>query len=99
MATSRPRRGSRARKTSPMPPAPRGERISYGPSFVPGESGIRLIQFSVADQKGQVPCYARTAEVPAIAGPIPVVNLFLRREPLQFAVDHRLDRRGRQISV
>jgi hypothetical protein len=28
-----------------------GERISYGPSFVPGESGIRLSQFSVADQK------------------------------------------------
>src|ERR1035438_340821 len=56
MATSRPRRGSRARKTSPMPPAPMGERISYAPSFVPGESGIRLIQFSVADQKAVKSC-------------------------------------------
>jgi len=33
-----------------------GERISYGPSFVPGESGIRLIQFSVADQKAVKSC-------------------------------------------
>jgi len=30
-ATSRPRRGSLARDTSPIPPAPRRDRISYGP--------------------------------------------------------------------
>src|SRR5262249_47074989 len=35
MATSRPRRGSRARYTSPMPPAPRGPFTSYAPSLVP----------------------------------------------------------------
>ena len=32
IATSRPSRGSRARYTSPIPPAPSGARISYGPS-------------------------------------------------------------------
>ena len=36
-ATSRPRRVSRARKTSPMPPAPRGARTSYAPRRVPAE--------------------------------------------------------------
>src|SRR4051812_38972198 len=35
MATSRLRRPSRARYTSPMPPAPRGAVISYGPTRVP----------------------------------------------------------------
>src|SRR5206468_5667966 len=33
---SRPSRSSWARNTSPMPPAPRSERISYGPTRVPG---------------------------------------------------------------
>src|SRR5579864_692199 len=35
IATSRPSRVSRARYTSPMPPAPMSARISYGPSLVP----------------------------------------------------------------
>src|ERR1700722_3779768 len=35
MATSRRRRESRARYTSPLPPAPKRETISYGPSLVP----------------------------------------------------------------
>jgi len=35
MATSRSRRVSRARYTSPIPPAPMGAMISYGPSLVP----------------------------------------------------------------
>src|SRR6185436_17388208 len=43
MATSRPSRVSRARYTSPMPPAPRGATISYGPSRVPG---VRLMERS-----------------------------------------------------
>src|SRR2546428_1469791 len=37
MATSRPRRGSRARYTSPMPPLPSGASSSYGPRRVPTE--------------------------------------------------------------
>ena len=41
MATSRPSRGSRARYTSPIPPAPSGAMISYGPSFVPEVRAIR----------------------------------------------------------
>jgi hypothetical protein len=40
-ATARPSRGSRARDTSPIPPAPIGPRISYGPSRVPAESVMR----------------------------------------------------------
>src|SRR5271168_118846 len=35
IAISRPNRESRARYTSPMPPAPSGATISYGPNFVP----------------------------------------------------------------
>src|SRR5438477_5349356 len=35
IATSRFRRGSRARYTSPIPPAPRGDRTSYGPRRLP----------------------------------------------------------------
>src|SRR5579864_1424350 len=38
MATLRSSRVSRARYTSPIPPAPSGAPISYGPSFVPEES-------------------------------------------------------------
>ena len=40
MATSRFSRESRARYTSPMPPAPMAAEISYGPNFVPGFSAI-----------------------------------------------------------
>src|SRR5262249_9916663 len=40
MATVRSRRVSRARYTSPMPPAPIGETISYGPNPVPEAKAI-----------------------------------------------------------
>jgi len=40
-ATSRPSLASRARYTSPIPPAPSGATISYGPSFVPAVRAIR----------------------------------------------------------
>jgi len=39
-ATSRPRRGSLARKTSPIPPEPRRSSISYGPSCAPTSTGM-----------------------------------------------------------
>src|SRR5262245_51742105 len=43
IATSRSSRTSRARYTSPMPPAPRARTTSYGPSVVPGLSAtVRL---------------------------------------------------------
>jgi len=45
MATARSILVSRARHTSPM--APIGARISYGPSFAPGESGTRVDQLSL----------------------------------------------------
>src|SRR5437764_9940436 len=41
IATLRSSRVSRALKTSPIPPAPMGERTSYGPRRVPAEIGIR----------------------------------------------------------
>src|ERR1700723_2403761 len=40
IATSRLSRVSLARNTSPIPPAPSGEMISYGPNWVPGARGI-----------------------------------------------------------
>ena len=40
MATSRPSRASRARYTSPIPPAPSGATISYGPRRVPADRGM-----------------------------------------------------------
>src|SRR5436309_15515081 len=40
IATLRPSRVSRARYTSPMPPAPSGARISYGPKQAPGARDI-----------------------------------------------------------
>src|ERR1700683_5787409 len=40
MAPVRSRRVSRARYTSPMPPAPMAETTSYGPSFVPEAKGM-----------------------------------------------------------
>src|SRR5258706_5449815 len=43
MATSRSSRVSRARYTSPMPPAPSAESISYGPMRVPGARAKTLI--------------------------------------------------------
>src|SRR2546427_10339185 len=42
IATSRPSRVSRARYTSPIPPAPSGARISYGPRWVPAARVIDL---------------------------------------------------------
>src|ERR1700730_13604832 len=45
-ATVRSRRVSRARYTSPIPPALRGEAIPYGPSLVPGTSGIGARHYS-----------------------------------------------------
>src|ERR1035438_2747226 len=38
---------SRAFHTSPIPPAPMGERISYGPSLSPTERGILMSQLSL----------------------------------------------------
>src|SRR5580765_2045550 len=52
IATSRPRRESRARYTSPIPPAPSVERISYGPRRTPaarGNGDLRSIPHPVED--------------------------------------------------
>src|SRR5713101_2876751 len=47
-ATSRSRRVSRARYTSPMPPAPSGRWISYGPSLVPEFSTKPLVSHAIS---------------------------------------------------
>src|ERR1700730_4240797 len=48
-ATVRSRRVSRARYTSPIPPAPSGETILYGPRFVPEVRAIRARHYSAAE--------------------------------------------------
>src|SRR5579872_3983734 len=50
MATVRSRRVSRALYTSPMPPAPMGDWISYGPSFVPEVRAIRARHYSLCSK-------------------------------------------------
>jgi len=47
MATSRFKTESRARYTSPMPPAPSGDWISYGPSFFPGARAMSACDYNV----------------------------------------------------
>src|SRR5450432_991613 len=49
-ATVRSNRVSSARYTSPIPPAPSGDWISYGPSFVPAVRAIRVAQLYTADR-------------------------------------------------
>src|ERR1017187_1722461 len=46
-----------------MPRAPRGVRISYGPSLAPVDSGIRLIEFSVADREAVKSCVTAHPEI------------------------------------
>src|SRR5580704_11268586 len=48
-ATARSSRVSRARYTSPIPPAPRGDTISYGPSLVPDASPMRARHYSLIE--------------------------------------------------
>src|SRR6202044_2384982 len=45
-ATVRSRRVSLARYTSPMPPAPSGDWISYGPSLLPEVRAIRRADYT-----------------------------------------------------
>ena len=44
MATVRSRRASRAQYTSPIPPVPSGDRISYGPIREPTLRAIRITE-------------------------------------------------------
>src|SRR5580658_2393392 len=72
-ATVRSSLVSRARYTSPMPPAPMGARISYGPTLSPGRSGIK--QFNKCTRSGNRPSHP--------AGRSPAVNSRQRVAPLQ----------------
>src|SRR5215813_14709792 len=51
-ATMRSSRLSRALYTSPMPPAPRDARTSYGPRRVPGAKGIELQEIVPCGERG-----------------------------------------------
>src|ERR1017187_9245364 len=51
-----------------MPPAPRGARISYGPSLSPGDSGIGGVQLSLADQERD---RERMTAYPEVIVPVP----------------------------
>src|SRR5262245_24937315 len=72
IATVRSRRVSRARYTSPMPPAPSGASTSYGPSFAPlgkGMEGVRAVRIA--------------EEARAAPGPNSLRARRLRQRPLQ----------------
>jgi hypothetical protein len=57
-ATSRPKRASRARYTCPMPPAPNGTTISYGPSLSPEGIGILGSHYSFVPSRAILPEYS-----------------------------------------
>src|SRR6266568_1735516 len=52
-ATSRPKAASRARYTSPIPPAPTGAMISKDPSFEPEVKAICEGHYSSQEKKGE----------------------------------------------
>src|SRR5215208_5269446 len=66
MATNRFRRVSRAFQTSPMPPAPRWERISYGPSRVPGARAMEGAQEYRVPRFRQIESYSRQPSLPRL---------------------------------
>src|SRR5438552_5578373 len=66
MATVRSSRVSRARYTSPMPPAPSAVWISYGPSLVPAVSAICARHYS--------PNEVRYSEIGTIPGSQPLIR-------------------------
>ena len=57
MATVRSNRVSRARYTSPIPPAPSGPTISYGPSFDP-EVSVIIAGIIASETPGEIPSTA-----------------------------------------
>src|ERR1700693_3725168 len=59
IATLRSRRRSRARYTSPIPPAPSGSMISYGPSLVPEVRAISHV--IIFPKETGISCLMRTA--------------------------------------
>src|SRR5580704_5147723 len=62
-ATSRPKRVSRARYTSPMPPAPTSDWISYGPILVPWARGMSAR--SIAQRSAKSIATSRFTDEPA----------------------------------
>src|SRR5713101_6078996 len=62
-ATSRRKRESRARYTSPIPPAPRRAKISYGPSFVPEISIGSLAALGISPAGSRFAYARKTAQV------------------------------------
>jgi len=66
MATSRPSRGSCARYTSPIPPAPnRGK--DFVVASLPPDWSVLLVKFSLADQKRLRSCVTAHPEVSFLA--------------------------------
>src|SRR5580704_4817457 len=65
MATMRSRRVSQARYTSPMPPAPSGDWISYGPSLVPEARAMLGRNYSTAQA-----CSGCDGSVSRVRGPM-----------------------------
>src|ERR1700688_1861652 len=76
IATERSRRVSRARYTSPIPPAPRGDSISYGPSLVPGARGMvaRDYRMEYGQETGHLYRTAELSDLITIEVPMYITN-------------------------
>ena len=98
MATNRFRRVSRAFQTSPIPPSPRGERISYGPILSSTERGMTdaIMQPAVRQNKSgnYVPAepvrqrLARSRKYSRENWPLLISDLFSLPSSVRVSVSH-----------
>src|SRR5262245_43534134 len=110
MATVRSRRVSRARYTSPMPPAPRGASTSYGPSFAPlgkdmqGNRAARIAEETNESFRRRATTAPWHTEAMSVAEGSAVERLreaeefFLKKAPVQSTLE-RLARRLEQEGI
>src|ERR1700690_3355387 len=100
-ATSRPSRGSRARQTSPIPPAPSGATTSYGPILEPSRRGMRrrldydeIPAFRCGgrrDASGDSNLLDESGEPGVVANPVPCRIHFEKDEPGGALHERRLE--------
>src|SRR6185295_4137187 len=102
-ATSRPNAVSRARYTSPIPPAPIAARISYAPRRAPramltnGPTGYSFqVQYMIACERNRTPFVAQRRSVAmggggALTGPQP--HLMGQDSALPLQAFHHMDSR------
>src|ERR1019366_3984946 len=103
MATCRPSLVSLARYTSPIPPAPMAERISYGPSLSPDERGMfgshpsvyeeaarsymRIVQYKMILKQDLIPIQDDPENVKGQGVPRPDANTYAERRIADLGAD------------